>query len=694
MAVAAGLLLFAIVGSAVQRFSTDVVRIRAETETLVRISDQTRELMSLLAQADEVQGEADVTREKSKSELTGSVRAVQTRIANSAINSALEKRVARLMDAVDRWRLAFIAGTDSGASDQSVLAEELRNARAQTAAIGSELQQLAGNLIAERIAVIDAKAMTFVRDAVVAFGLTLMAVLLSAGWRRQRLLRRIRQLPGRFERQVFDKAPTGADAIGAARHDPVDLLAADLGNIATRVRARLTENEKIERMAFSDVLTGLPNRRGLLAFLDVLGESGDGSEDDSKIGLIHIDLDHFKTINDTMGHDAGDTVLREATKRMSTAIRDTDLLARLGGDEFLVVATGVECEADLTRIADRLIAQFETPILYQNRACHVGASMGLVLGGQRGPVRDPKRLLINADLALFRAKALGRGQYAIFNSAMADEARRRNERSIALGQALQDESFRPWFQPVLDLSQQKVVGMELLCRWHDKTRGVLMPHDFLEDAEANSLMEDIGLQVLEHAISALHSWRMSGVSVPAIHLNLSRTQLLSSSFVDRFSWTLDEANLPPGQFAVEIDERDCSARGSEVAFANVKRLRALGLQIVLDNFGADQASLSLLTPLQAKVVKCSSQTFERLLASQSANSRRDVLAAIDHAARAFGITISAKDVETSEQSKLFRDAGICMQQGDYLAGVLNVEDTGKYLRGGFQAVPDLALKAS
>ena len=125
-----------------------------------------------------------------------------------------------------------------------------------------------------------------------------------------------------------------------------------------------------------------------------------------------------------------------------------------------------------------------------------------------------------------------------------------------------------------------------------------------------------------------------------------------------------------------------------------KRLRALGLQIVLDNFGADQASLSLLTPLQAKVVKCSSQSFERLLASQSANSRRDVLAAINHAARAFGITISAKDVETSEQSELFRDAGICMQQGAYLAGVLNVEDTGKYLRGGFQAASDLALKAS
>ncbi|MEL7154288.1 MAG: EAL domain-containing protein, partial [Pseudomonadota bacterium] len=517
-----------------------------------------------------------------------------------------------------------------------------------------------------------------------------VAIVLTA----RRVRRRTLGLPKRVETMIFDRNPIETSSGFATQSDPIELAAAEFWTMAQKLRARLSENEKIERMAFTDPLTGLPNRRGLLAFLDMLAERTEDSGDDSKMGLVHIDLDHFKTINDTMGHDAGDTVLREATKRMSTAIRDSDLLARLGGDEFLVVATGIEHEGDLTRIADRLTDQFKSPIMYRERVCHVGVSMGLVLGGQRGRVRDPKRLLINADMALFRAKSQGRGQYAIFTSAMADEARQRNERSIALGKALQDDAFRPWFQPMLDLKDQSVTGLELLCRWHDEERGLVMPDGFIEDAEANSLMEEIGLRVLEHAISALQEWRLSGATVPTIHLNLSRTQLLSSSFVDRLSWTLDEANLPPGQFAIEIDERDCSERGSEVVFANTRRMRNLGLKAVLDNFGAEQANLTILARLGARMVKCNAAMFERLLRDQSASEKVHSLAALENAADAFGILTGAKGVETLEQSDLLMAAGIHVQQGDFLSRVLNAEDTGRFLRGELDGVHVATQRAS
>lgn len=593
----------------------------------------------------------------------------------------LNGHAAKLIDAVDHWRMHFETFSEAATSDASGAMAKLNAAVANLIALGEDLSQVgrshSAEIIADHLALTKSKLKHLLMALTFGFAVILVLIFLVG----LSLINRAKALPRQFEKMVFEQTPDEANPDHRWSADPVGQLTAELWAVALKLRTRLSENKKIERMAFTDPLTGLPNRRGLLAFLDLLAESHGDADDDSKIGLIHIDLDHFKTINDTMGHDAGDTVLKEATRRMSTAIRDSDLLARLGGDEFLIVSTGIESEADLTIIADRLLEQFATPILYHQKACNVGVSMGMVLGGQRGRVRDPKRLLINADMALFRAKAQGRGQYAIFNSAMADEARLRNERSIALAKALQEEAFHPWFQPMIDLAENQVSGLELLSRWHDEERGILMPGDFLADAEAHSLMEEIGLQVFEHAIAALQVWRMSGAKVPTVHLNLSRTQLLSSSFVDRLSWKLDEANLPPEQFAVEVDEKNCNARGCEVAFANVRRLRDLGLRVVLDNFGAEQAALSILGPLQARMIKCSPKTFDQMLDNQTRPDKVRILAALENAAKTFGILISAKGVETEHQSSLFLEAGINIQQGDHLVRVLDVDDTGRFLRG-------------
>ncbi len=603
-------------------------------------------------------------------------------LLRSSEGTELAGRAATLSDAVEIWQTALRSLMGATGPTLNDTGQKLRLSETNVVSLGWDFSRFTGQRSNE---ILDRQHQTSNSKTLIVgaeLSLGLIAILCVLGWSSRKVLARTNALPVRFERMVFDESPVEAKPSHRWGKDPIDQAASKLWKVALKLRSNLSENKRIERMAFTDPLTGLPNRRGLLAFLDLLAESGDDPDDAaSKIGLVHIDLDHFKTINDTMGHDAGDTVLKGATRRMSTAIRDSDLLARLGGDEFLIVSTGIETESDLTRIADRLLEQFSSPIMYHKKVCQVGVSMGLVLGGQRGRVRDPKRLLINADMALFRAKSQGRGQFAIFNSAMADEERRRNERSIALAKALQDNAFRPWFQPMIDLQQNRVSGLELLSRWHDETRGVLMPGDFLADAEAHSLMEEIGLQVLEHAIIALQAWRISGASVPVVHLNLSRTQLLSSSFVDRLSWKLDEANMPPGQFAIEVDEKDCNARGGEVAFANIRRLRDMGLNVVLDNFGADQASLSILGPLRARSVKCSPKTFEQILQNHAEPDKVRALSALGNAAKEFGLSISAKGVETADQSSLILKAGINVQQGDYLAGVLDAEDTGKFLRG-------------
>lgn len=518
------------------------------------------------------------------------------------------------------------------------------------------------------------RALYFLSVALLAcFGLAVIWLILCGAAVQRRLL----AVPEQLEQAVFRKRST-LDS-GRNSGDPVDALAASLLGFSDRVRNKLRESEEAERMAFADALTGLPNRRGLLAFLDRLAENEEALEGDTRIGLIHLDLDHFKVVNDTMGHDAGDTVLLEATRRMSTAIRDSDLLARLGGDEFLIVATGIETESDLTCIADRLLAQFETPIRYSHRLCDVGVSMGIVLGGQRGPVRDPKRLLINADMALFRAKSEGRGRYAVFTSLMGEESRRRNERTIALGKALHSEAFHPWFQPMLDCATDDVVGLEVLARWHDPERGILMPQDFMEDAEAASMMEEIGLQVLARALEAMRNWRAASLSAPPVHLNISRTQLLSSSFVDRFSWALDNAHVDPEMIAVEIDERTCSTRGCEVAFANVRRLHQMGVRVVLDNFGADRASLANIGPTQARTIKCSARTLDDLFGNAAAESREDTLSALQAAASSLNLCIAAKDVEDAHHSRMFLRGGITMQQGDFLAPVMSVDETTRFL---------------
>lgn len=507
----------------------------------------------------------------------------------------------------------------------------------------------------------------------VVFGLAIAWLVLCGA----RVQRRLLVVPNRLEQAVLHKQSTVDN--GRNSGDPVDALTSSLLGFSDRVRTKLRESERAGRMAFADSLTGLPNRRALLAFLDSLSEPENVPDGNTRIGLIHLDLDHFKVINDTLGHDAGDEVLMEATRRMSSAIRDTDLLARLGGDEFLIVATGVEMVSDLTCIADRLLGQFEAPVKYGHRLCDVGVSMGIVLGGQRGPVLDPKRLLINADMALFRAKSEGRGCYAVFTSAMAEEARRRKERTTALGAALDAEAFHPWFQPILDCATREVVGLEVLARWHDPERGVLMPLDFMEDAEAASMMEEIGLQVLARALEAMQSWRSSSLTVPRVHLNMSRTQLLSSSFVDRFNWALDNANVEPDRIAVEIDERTCSVRGSEVVFANVRRLHRIGMQVVLDNFGSDRAALANIGPTCARSIKCGVHTVDILLGNDSVRNQGSALAALQAAAHALDLRITAKDVESAQHSQICLNGGVTVQQGDFLAPVMNVEETTGFL---------------
>lgn len=616
-----------------------------------------------------------------------SAQAVETTIRKPGGDAILARPISKLNSHAQYWNDLQPGGTSAGGSD---VASSARPADDLTRALRAAAGDVSTTARARAEATADAQDHQVFQALLQLGALVGFAMLVGVGIMFRKVVqsdRRVQALPGQLETMVFGN-PNAAKAAETAGVLVFEGEAASrLQTFAQKIRAQLRENEKMERMAFADPLTGLPNRRGLLAFLDHLAESDELWEGDNKIGLIHIDLDHFKTINDTLGHDAGDTVLREATKRMSTAIRDSDLLARLGGDEFLVVATAIECEADLTPIADRLIEQFEAPIQYNQRACPVGISMGLVLGGQRGRVRDPKRLLINADMALFKSKSEGRGRYSVFTSAMAEEVRRRNERSIALGDALHEDAFRPWFQPMIDRDSGEIVGLELLARWHDPERGVLMPHEFLEDAEASSLMEEIGLQVLSQSLKAVREWRLAGIStVPTIHMNLGRSQLLSSSFVDRFSWALDEANISTDQFAIEVDEKDCSSRGGEVAFENVRRLHQMGLKIVLDNFGSEQASLSILRGVQATMVKCSHRNIKKLVGNRSDRDLTYVLNAMNDAAMTMGIKISAKGVETDQESNLFLRSGICLQQGDYLASVLDVQETRAFLQGGFQTL--------
>jgi diguanylate cyclase (GGDEF)-like protein/PAS domain S-box-containing protein len=423
------------------------------------------------------------------------------------------------------------------------------------------------------------------------------------------------------------------------------------------ITARRQFQEELSHRALHDVLTGLPNRA---LFLDRLGHALVRARGhSSQIVVLFLDLDHFKLANDGLGHPAGDAVLVEAARRLSTAARADDTVARFGGDEFAILCEDAgEDEARL--VAERILAAFASPFVHEGQGFQQGVSIGMRVSG-RTPA-TPELMLRDADLALYTAKERGGARAETFDPAVHTGAIDRIAIEQELQLALGRDEFCLHYQPQVDLESGRIVAVEALLRWWHPQRGLVPPDDFIYAAERSGLIVPIGAWVMRTACSQIASWRNAGIVQPGVRVavNVSARQLSRPELPETVASALASAGLEPGALCLEITE-SAVIEDPAVALANVDALKRQGVFIALDDFGVGFSSLSHIRSLPpVDTIKIDKSFIAGLGRSDSDGA---VITAVMGIARSLGLSTVAEGIETADQLLRLRLLGCSVGQG-------------------------------
>ncbi|MGH8230839.1 MAG: putative bifunctional diguanylate cyclase/phosphodiesterase, partial [Steroidobacteraceae bacterium] len=419
---------------------------------------------------------------------------------------------------------------------------------------------------------------------------------------------------------------------------------------------------RLYQQAHFDSLTSLPNR---VLFRDRLSQElasvGSGAAGGA---LLYVDLDHFKRVNDTVGHGAGDQLLTIIAQRLRSCVKDGDTVARLGGDEFTVILRQVPSAEAASEIAQRIIEALQRPVNIGGRDHQVRASIGITRFPEDGSNID--ELLRNADLAMYQAKDSGRSCAVFFDRKMARASVQLAE--SGLYRAVRRREFALFYQPQFALRDGELVAMEALVRWQHPREGLRFPKDFVPAAEQCGLIVEIGTWVLESACRQLMLWREEGIAPGRLALNVSLQQLRAPDFVQLVGQTLERAGLPPQMLELEVTEAvfaDGDAR------AALRQVAALGVRVALDDFGTGYSSLNHLRQQPVDAIK-----IDRCFMSEVPDNYQatTLLATIIDMAHALGKQVIAEGVETLPQLDLLRQRGCDIAQGFVLARPLQVAD--------------------
>ncbi len=421
----------------------------------------------------------------------------------------------------------------------------------------------------------------------------------------------------------------------------------------------VTDRKKLEDdlryQALHDDLTGLGSR---IQFHHQLTEAlGPTRRKDSMVAALFIDIDDFKTINDSLGHAAGDQVLVEISSRLQSRLRLHDRAARFGGDEFAVVVSDVYSEGDITGIADRILEELSVPVTLHGQAIRIGVSVGIAI--DEDGRTSPDDLIRAADVAMYEAKEQGKGRWAMFESSMADQTLERFELGNSLGQAIENDELMVYYQPIVDLGSGKTLGVEALVRWNHPVRGMVGPGQFIPIAEKNGLIVPLGRWVLEQAVHQVAKWRADGHDIYA-SVNISAVQLQRAGIVAEVLKIVDAAGMDRHAVVLELTE---SALINDFDLVNerIEALRKAGLRVAIDDFGTGYASLTYVDQFAADILKID-QSF---VAKLEASDESAIVSTVLSIAKSMGAKCVAEGIEVPEQHRRLLALGCSVGQGYY-----------------------------
>ena len=424
--------------------------------------------------------------------------------------------------------------------------------------------------------------------------------------------------------------------------------------IGEKEAERLAQEERIHHQAYHDALTGLPNRA---SFAEHIEEAIRRARRTGwTLGVMFLDLDRFKVINDSLGHDSGDQLLRVAAARIQRSVRDTDMLFRMGGDEFTILLEAVRGPAEAAAVARRIIDTIAEPVQLQQHEIRPTVSIGMALFPKDDPTGE--RLLKSADTAMYRAKDLGRNRFEFFTA----EMNRRVENQLLLGAALrravEEEEFVLHFQPRVEAMSRKVVGVEALLRWRHPERGLVPPADFVPLLEETDLITQVGDWVLQTACRQAREWQDRGLSL-RVSVNISSRQFRSASLVDSVAATLQASGLAPGSLELELTE-SLLVENAEGAISIMTRLKQLGVLLSIDDFGTGYSSFGYLRQFPIDFLKV-----DRVFIRDVTTNPKDaaIVRAISALARSLGIGFVAEGVEETGQAEYLETCDCAEMQG-------------------------------
>ena len=464
-----------------------------------------------------------------------------------------------------------------------------------------------------------------------------------------------------FESQVYksDRSIIWISENARAVYGPDEQLLYYEGTVED-ITERKEFEEEISHQATHDNLTNLPNRTLLSDRLEQYIQNAD--REDSQLAILFIDLDHFKNVNDSLGHAAGDILIQVVAERLRKCMRDGDTVARIGGDEFVLLLPNIHNGTEIMSHAiQRILDIIQLPCVIENKEFHIGCSIGVSVFPNDGS--NPETLLKNADMAMYKAKRSGRNNFQFFTEELNKVVLESLEMEHNLRLALTEEQFELYYQPKVSITLDKIIGVEALIRWRMPEKGLISPIAFIPLAEKTGLIEQIGTWVLEDACKRLRSWMNKGLPITPVSVNISPRQFNQDNLIDTIKFALQKYSIPAGLLELEITE-NCMVHDEQKFLHTLKDMKDIGLQLSIDDFGSGYSNMNYLKTMPVDYLKVD-RSF--IYGIESDDKSRAIYRAIISIAENLNLKVISEGVETEEQYHFLRSINCDAIQGYFFS---------------------------